>query len=205
MTGVKTPPRMSSSTRARSLRSSSCTHASRSPVGRTGAAMVLALAAASCASELADGNATGVPEFGANGNGGAPGSNLPPGVIPPGMDPNNPNGPGSEDLPPVVVNSQANRNPSISGTGDTGPPVDANGNPLPVDQLPALRDCSPPGPQIIRRLTSQQYTITRRAAFGRDDGPSTSPLRDATTLGYNVDSDDSLIEGLDAQSLMTLG
>ena len=120
--------------------------------------------------------------------------------------PGSPNiGPNGEVLTPGgVVNTQANRDPSISGTGDTGPLVDANGNPLPVDQLPALQACATPGPQVIRRLTSEQYRNTLVDIFDREDVPFSNPLRDATTLGYNVDADDSLVEGLDAQSLANL-
>lgn len=171
------------------------------------ATLLAALAATACASELADGNpgnSTEVPVFGGDTNGPGTVNGVPTEMLPgvPGQ-----NGDSGEGPPPVgqVVNSQADRNPSISGTGDTGPLVDAQGNPLPVDQLPPLRDCSTPGPQIIRRLTSQQYANTLRAVFERDDVPSSSSLSDASTLGYNVDADDSLIVGLDAQSLMNLG
>jgi hypothetical protein len=168
----------------------------------TGAGVVLAaLAALACQSELADGNpGTGnpdtVPDFSGNTNGNPNGNNPLPGNPNPNTEGNNVGGP--------VVNTQGNRVPSISGTGDTGALTDEFGNPLPVDQLPALLNCDTPGPQLIRRLTGEQYRNTLVSVFESGDVPSSAALRDATTLGYNVDADDSLVEGVDAQSLMNL-
>jgi hypothetical protein len=159
-----------------------------------------ALAALACQSELADGNPGngnpgGVPDFSGNANG--------PNVNNPNVGGPNPNTEGPNVGGPVV-NSQSGRNASISGTGDTGALTDEFGNPLPVDQLPALIACDTPGPQLIRRLTGEQYRNTLVSVFESADVPSSAALRDATTLGYNVDADDSLVEGVDAQSLMNL-
>jgi hypothetical protein len=119
-------------------------------------------------------------------------------------DPNNPGGVGQPNLTGTGENSQADRKPTLS-TADLGDTVDATGAPLPMDQLPALEACATPGPRIIRRLSSLQYRNTLVNVFGSTDVPDAPVLRDPTTLGYNVDSDDALIEGLDAGALMTLG
>lgn len=125
------------------------------------------------------------------------------GIFNPG-DPNNPVtvGPDGEALP--VVNSQANRNPTL-GVADLGRTVDETGAPVAVEDLDDLEQCATPGPRLIRRLTSEQYRNTLVSVFGSSDVPDAPVLRDATTLGYNVDADDSVIEGLDAGALMTLG
>lgn len=90
---------------------------------------------------------------------------------------------------------------SLGGTGDTGPLTDAEGNPLSLAELPPLQDCATPGPRTIRRLTAEQYMNTLRTVFGNDNMPSDIPLQDAATLGYNVDADDNLVQGLTAQAL----
>jgi hypothetical protein len=79
----------------------------------------------------------------------------------------------------------------------------ADGTPLSVDQLPALQTCRTPGPRTIRRLTAEQYRNTLVSVFGEQNVPDTTPLVDASTLGYNVDADANIVSGLDAQSLMT--
>jgi uncharacterized protein DUF1592/uncharacterized protein DUF1588/uncharacterized protein DUF1595/uncharacterized protein DUF1587 len=156
------------------------------------------VAALACQSELADGMSTAGPKtFNPNGTPVTPGAGGPaaPGTT----------GGNGEVIVPVggIMNSQGDRKASISGTGDVGALVDANGFPLPLDQLPALQNCDTPGPQLIRRLTSEQYGNTLSTIFG-EGVPSSAALRDATTLGYNIDADDSLVEGVDAQSLMNL-
>jgi hypothetical protein len=209
MTGVSSSPRASSSTRAPrriSLRQAAALlRAERAAVGVLGlrvlgAGLILATASG-CASELADGNASSqnpgeLPTFGMNGTGGNGG------IVNPGGS-NVTVGPNGEAIPPVV-NSQANRNPTL-GVVDLGVTVDATGAPVPVTELAALEQCATPGPRLIRRLTSEQYRNTLVSAFGSTDVPDAPVLRDATTLGYNVDADDSVIEGLDAGALMTLG
>jgi hypothetical protein len=102
--------------------------------------------------------------------------------------------------PGDVMNTQAGRDASITGTGDVGPLTDANGMPLPVDQLPALQACATPGPQVLRRLNSVQFRNTLTSVFN-DAVPDSNPLNDTLTLGYDVDSDDLLIQGLDAQAV----
>jgi len=163
--------------------------------------VLAAFAAAACQSELEDGNASmnpnGVPIFDQNGNPVA-GPNGQPGTTP-GV--NSPNTEGQN--PANVMNSQANRDPKIGGAGPAGALFDSSGNPLPVDQLPALAQCETPGPQIIRRLTSAQYHNTLVRVFG-EGVPDSNPLRDPTTLGYNVDADDSQVVGPDAQAINSL-
>lgn len=206
MTGVSRAPRASSSTRAPrriSLRQAAALLRGERAAARVLGAGLLLAAASACSSELADGNPSSqnpgaLPNFGINGTGGN-GGNV--------VDPNNPVtvGPDGEALPPgTVVNSQANRNPTL-GVLDLGQTVDATGAPVPVDQLAPLEQCATPGPRLIRRLTSEQYRNTLVSAFGSTDVPDAPVLRDPTTLGYNVDADDSVIEGLDAGALMTLG
>jgi hypothetical protein len=171
--------------------------------------VLAALAAAACQSELADGtgmNPNAPPGFSGLGPGVAPApgdaTNLPPGSNPPG----GMNGPGSEGVvtPDGVMNSQAGRNPSLTGTGDTGPVVDENGMPLPVDELPPLQACSTPGPQVLRRLNSTQFRNTLTSVFGAGNIPDSNPLNDPLTLGYDVDSDDLVVQGLDAQAIGSL-
>jgi len=105
--------------------------------------------------------------------------------------------------PGSVTNSQGDRDPKITGAGDAMTLFDSNGNPLPVDQLPTLAQCETPGPQIIRRLNAAQYHNTLVRVFG-EGVPDSTPLQDVTTLGYNVDADDSLVDGLKAEALNTL-
>jgi hypothetical protein len=148
------------------------------------------LAGASCDSALADGN----PAFG-NDPSLSPFSN-PNGTGGNGSNPANPGSPnGSSSLNPE-------RNPSLSTIENNGPTTDENGAPLSADQLQPLTACATPGPRQIRRLSSQQYRNTLVEVFGADDVPDAPVLRDPATLGYNVDADDSLIEGLDADALM---
>ncbi len=145
--------------------------------------------APACSSELADGNPTDAPGFTGGPGAGGPGAQPGPGGIPT---------PGGEGGPNVE-----NRDPSISGTGDSGPLVDANGMPLPVDQLPALQACNTPGPQVLRRLSSPQLRNTLTSVF-QGAVPDTNPLNDTVTLGYTVDSDDLVIQGQVAQAVGTL-
>jgi hypothetical protein len=102
--------------------------------------------------------------------------------------------PGSLDRPPA----------SITGTGDSGRLFDENGMPLPDDQLPPLQACSTPGPQVLRRLNSVQFRNTLTKVFGANNVPDSNPLNDPLTLGYDVDSDDLLVQGLDAQAIGSL-
>jgi len=93
------------------------------------------------------------------------------------------------------------RNPSLSSIQNNGPTVDANGAPLPTEMLAPLTMCNTPGPRQIRRLTSKQYRNTLVAVFG-DQVPDAPVLSDPNTLGYGVDADDSVVQGLDADALM---
>ncbi|HTV02093.1 MAG TPA: DUF1592 domain-containing protein, partial [Luteitalea sp.] len=100
------------------------------------------------------------------------------------------------------MNGAPNRNPpSLTDTGDVGPVVDESGMPLPVDQLPPLQACNTPGPQVLRRLNSVQFRNTLNAVFGAANVPDSNPLNDPLTLGYDVDSDDLVVQGLDAQAI----
>jgi hypothetical protein len=132
------------------------------------------------------------------GSTGLPGGNPAPGV--------GQGGPASDGVvdPGSVMNSQAGRNPTLTGTGDTGPVVDENGMPLPVDQLPPLQACNTPGPQVLRRLNSVQFRNTLTSVFGAANLPDSNPLNDPLTLGYAVDSDDLVVQGLDAQAIGSL-
>lgn len=183
MTGVSNAPRASST---RSLRR-------RGAGGRwLGASVVLtAFAAAACASELADGNPTDTPTFS-------------------GFNPNPVLGPDGKPVNPGVPGGGGEGNPDVADRapaelgGNIGKVTDDQGNPLPVDQLPPLAQCSTPGPQTLRRLTSTQFRNTLRSVFG-DAVPDTQPLNDVDTLGYNVDADDLLVQGLDSQAIESVG
>jgi hypothetical protein len=196
MTGVSRAPRASSSTRTL-----------RPGVGRLAGSRLLgpsvilaAFAASACQSELADGN----PNMDPDGrtpftgiNPGGPGGNMQPGG------PGGVSAPGNDGVtdPNDVMNSQEGRDANITGTGDTGPLFDENGMPLPVDQLPALQSCAKPGPQILRRLNSTQFRNTLRSVFNDLVPADANPLNDPLTLGYDVDSDDLLIQGLESQAI----
>jgi hypothetical protein len=64
-----------------------------------------------------------------------------------------------------------------------------------------LADCSTPGPQLLRRLTSTQYRNTLVSVFG-GDVPDQQTLADATINGYRVDADALVVSNLDAELLM---
>jgi hypothetical protein len=128
------------------------------------------------------------PPFSGIGNPGQGGNNQPGGINAPGE--GNPSG----------INRDT---PNISGTGDSGPLVDENGMPLPVDRLPDLKACSTPGPQVLRRLNSVQFRNTLTSVFN-NAVPDQNPLNDALTLGYDVDSDDLLVQNLEAQAVGSL-
>jgi hypothetical protein len=196
MTGVSRAPGSSSRTQSGQRR------LSVGASGVLGASVALAaLAAVACQSELGDGNASmdpnGVPGFS-----GLPGQN---GMLPPGSMPGV-NTPGNDGVidPNNVMNTQSGRNPDLTDTGDSGPLVDENGMPLPVDQLPPLQACNTPGPQVLRRLNSVQFRNTLTSVFGAERVPDQTPLNDPLTLGYNVDSDDLVVQGLDAQAIGSL-
>jgi len=136
------------------------------------------------------------------------GNGLPPGN--PGVAGSSPNGgPGTSEggpaaggvINPDAANGPGRPAPSLTDTGDTGPIVDEFGAPLPVDQLAPLQACSTPGPQVLRRLNSVQFRNTLSAVFGESNIPDSNPLNDPLTLGYNVDSDDLVVQGLDAQAI----
>jgi len=148
-----------------------------------------ALGASACDSSLGDGNASMMPDpFGSpNSNNGGPGAQ------------------GAANNPMGQPGATESRNPSLSTIQNNGPIVDATGAPLPTDMLAPLTMCATPGPRQIRRLTSEQYRNTLVAVFGGDQTvPSAPVLRDPTTLGYTIDADDSVIEGIDADALMGL-
>ena len=193
MTGVSKAHRASSSARRPLRRSSVCLGASLT---------VVAIIAAGCQSELGDGNPT--PQNGFV----PPGGNVGPNAVGPnGVGPNGVPTPGTEGNPTPggnVPGSQENRDPQLGGANDGMPLWDAQGNPLPIDQLPTLASCTTPGPQVLRRLNTPQFRNTLTSVFGDGMVPDSNPLNDARTLGYFVDSDDLLVQNLDAQAIGTL-
>lgn len=64
-----------------------------------------------------------------------------------------------------------------------------------------LADCSTPGPQLLRRLTSTQYRNTLTAIFG-DGVPEQGVLTDSPINGFRVDADALLVRDLDSELLM---
>src|SRR5262245_57802029 len=181
MTGVSRAHRASSSDNRPLRRSSVCLGATLG---------LVAIIAAGCQSELGDGNPGS--EFVAPGAGG-PGAPLPPGMT---IDPvTGLPTPANPEGNPAVVPGMVQRPPASIG-GVTGEVWDANGNNLAVDQLPPLDTaCNTPGPQVIRRLTALQYRNTLVGTFGDLVPADQNPLIDPGTLGYNVDADDSLVQG----------
>jgi hypothetical protein len=172
---------------------SSTPRASSSP--RTGLGVTLSLigfaavlGGSACESALTDGNPSMM-----NGAGpfGSPSSNA------------TTLGPDGMPLNPVGTPADGrDRGPaSLSAIDNSGPTVDANGAPLPASMLADLKQCDTPAPRQIRRLTSKQYRNTLVAVFGAQV-PDAPVLSDPNTLGYGVDADDSLVQGLDADALM---
>lgn len=84
-----------------------------------------------------------------------------------------------------------------------GTATDAEGRNLALNQLPPLESCDTPGPRAIRRLTGEQYMNTLAGVFGENNLPGDVPLQDAERLGYSVDADDNLVQGLTAAALNT--
>ena len=171
---------------------SSTPRASSSP--RTGLGVTISLigvaavlGGSACESALTDGNPSmmGNSPFGSQ-NSGA--TNL---------------GPNGTPLNPTGTAADGrDRGPaSLSNIDNSGPTVDANGAPLPAAMLADLKQCDTPGPRQVRRLTSKQFRNTLVSVFG-DGVPDAPVLSDPNTLGYGVDADDSLVQGLDADALM---
>jgi len=184
MIGLSSTPRASSSPRTGLLR-----RGYPAPRGVTLSLIGIAavLGGSACESALTDGNPNmmnGANPFG------SPNSNTT--DVGPNGTPLNPAG------TPVDTRE---RNPSLSSIQNNGPTVDANGAPLPTEMLAPLTMCNTPGPRQIRRLTSKQYRNTLVAVFG-DQVPDAPVLSDPNTLGYGVDADDSVVQGLDADALM---
>jgi len=109
-------------------------------------------------------------------------------------------GTNSEGAP--ITNGLAGNGITDSSGANTGSTVDANGNPLPMDQLPALQPCATPGPRLIRRLSAPQFQNTLNQVFGASDVPVAAVLTDPQVLGFKVDADAPVINGLDAELLM---
>lgn len=182
MTGLSRAHRASSSANRPLRRSSVCLGATLG---------LVAIVAAGCQSELGDGNPT-------EGGFVPPGQVGPVTQLPPGMVIDPVTGlptPGNPEQP-VAPGGLVDRPPPTLGGGAIGAVWDAQGNPLPVDQLPALdTTCNTPGPQQLRRLNKEQYANTLLRAFGDGIPVGSNPLIDANTLGYHVDADDALVQG----------
>jgi hypothetical protein len=184
MIGFSSTPRASSSPRTgRVLRGHPAPHGlTLSLIG-----IAAVLGGSACESALTDGNPSmmgDVPFGSQNSNG----TNL---------------GPNGTPISPVGVgaDSRDRGDAKLSNIDTSSPTVDANGAPLPAEMLADLKQCDTPGPRQIRRLTSKQYRNTLVAVFG-DQVPDAPVLSDPNTLGYGVDADDSLVQGLDADALM---
>lgn len=85
-------------------------------------------------------------------------------------------------------NNPSNPPPRSNDTGVTPP-----GTPL--------ADCSTPGPQLLRRLTSTQYENTLVNLFG-GDVPKQQTINDAAINGFTIDADALVVSNLDAELLM---
>jgi len=186
MTGVSRAHRASCSDNRPLRRSRVCLGASLT---------LVAIVAAGCQSELGDGNPDETPGFTGPGSLGAPAG--PSGPVDPVTGLPTPSNEGPPGMPTLTTRPD----PTLGGS--IGQVWDASGNNLPVDQLPPLAACSTPGPQVLRRLTSEQYRNTLTGTFG-DGIPSSNPLTDPGTLGYNVDADDALVQGPAGEGIETL-
>jgi len=148
--------------------------------------MAAVLGASACDSALGDGNASMMPvPFGTSNS-------------------NTVNVQGTSNNPTGQAGSTERGAASLSSIQNNGPTTDANGAPLPAEMLGPLTMCPTPGPRQIRRLTSTQYRNTLVAVFDDPGVPDAPVLSDPSTLGYGVDADDSLVQGLDADALMGL-
>jgi Protein of unknown function (DUF1592)/Protein of unknown function (DUF1588)/Protein of unknown function (DUF1595)/Protein of unknown function (DUF1587)/Protein of unknown function (DUF1585) len=70
--------------------------------------------------------------------------------------------------------------------------------------LPTPSACksNSPGPRALRRLTALEYSASLRDLFGDPNIPLTTVFSDPTVLGFAVDSQSLVVQGLAAQQLM---
>ena len=95
-----------------------------------------------------------------------------------------------------------------SGTAGIGGPSGTAGMttslPPPPSSLNAPFPCTSqsPGPRALRRLTAAQFTSTLRDLFFQDPMlPTITVFSDPLVLGFSVDADALLVQGLNAQQL----
>jgi hypothetical protein len=103
-----------------------------------------------------------------------------------------------------------NVSPFMPGGPDQDPEEEPN---TPVEPVPRstdtglsppgspLAECGTPGPQLLRRLTSAQYSRTLTSLFG-EGVPEQGVLTDSATNGFKVDADTLVVQNLDTELLM---
>jgi hypothetical protein len=95
-----------------------------------------------------------------------------------------------------------------AGAGNGSGPGGAGGvtmlPPLPSN-IPAETACvdNRPGPRVLRRLNAAQFAATIADLFGDSAAPVASVFNDPSVLGFSVDSNALLVQGLNADQLMT--
>ncbi len=99
---------------------------------------------------------------------------------------------------------------SGSTTGSAGATVTGTAGttalPPPPSALPTEKACTSndPGPRLVRRLTASEFTTTIRSIFSDTAAaaPVASVFSDPIVLGFSVDANALLVQGLNASQLM---
>lgn len=92
-----------------------------------------------------------------------------------------------------------------NSSGGGGPASTGGGATVPhLTSLPTPSPCksNSPGPRALRRLTALEYSASLRDLFGDANVPLTAVFSDPTVLGFAVDSQALVVQGLGAQQLM---
>lgn len=99
---------------------------------------------------------------------------------------------------------------SGSGGNNSGSGGDASGSggttiAAPPSALPAESACTSnsPGPRALRRLSAAEFTATIPDLFGDTTAPVATVFNDPMVLGFTVDSNALLVQGLNADQLMS--
>jgi Protein of unknown function (DUF1592)/Protein of unknown function (DUF1588)/Protein of unknown function (DUF1595)/Protein of unknown function (DUF1587)/Protein of unknown function (DUF1585) len=92
-------------------------------------------------------------------------------------------------------------NPGSSGSAGSAAGDAAVPHPTTLPQ-PSACKTNNPGPRALRRLTALEYSATLKDLFGDPSVPLTTVFSDPTVLGFAVDSQALVIQGLGAQQLM---
>src|SRR6266700_6725899 len=99
--------------------------------------------------------------------------------------------------------------PGGNGVGGNGAGVGGGGGdnslPAPPSGLPAESACmsGSPGPTMVRRLTAEQFAASIVELFQDPSAPVAPVFNDPIVLGFAVDANSLVVQGLNADQLMT--